>query len=377
MSIRIQVEVTRAGAPYYSGSFSRAPITIGSADDNDVVLRSADVTACHGVVTLSDAGLSFEDTSREGAFLGEEQIDGRAELGVRSVLKIAPFELDIRLRSNATEASFERFNTQPGWPETFDTPDTRPIIEPVDLPDPPENLGSDTDANPLPALIVVDGPAHLRGERIQIPDLDEIVIGRSERADIRLADRAVSRRHAAMRRDADGRLLLVDLGSVNGLFLNGDQIETEALEDGDEIRLGTLAVVFSYWPANGTPASTPRLPAVVVESQAEGSPAVVALRGEVAGADADNLATMLEEILAAPGNRWLVVDAKHSHSIGAAALASLAIAHTRFADRGGGLLLAGLGVDQATQLGESRLAGTLDVCRVRDRDEAFQRVGGT
>lgn len=376
MSVRIQIEVTRAGAPYFSGSFSRAPITVGSADDNDVVLQSADVTACHGVVTLSDAGLCFEDTSREGAFLGDLPIEGQAELGVRGILKIPPFELDVRLRSNAPESSFERFKTNADWPESFDTPDTRPIIEPMDLPEPPEDLGSAEDQDPLPAFIVVDGPAHLRGERIEIPDRDEVVVGRSERADVRLADRAISRRHAALRRDDEGRLHLVDLGSVNGLFLNGDQIESEALEDGDEIRMGTLALVFSFWPVNGTPVSMPRLPAVVIESNAEGRPAIIGLRGEVAGVDADNLAAMLEEILAVPGNRWLVVDAEHSHAIGAAALASLAAAHARLADRGGGLLLAGLRTSQATRLSENRLAGTLDICRVRDRDEAFQRVGG-
>lgn len=246
MSIRIQVEVRRGGAPHSSGSFARAPITIGSAADNDIVLRAPNVAACHGVVSLADAGLIFEDTSREGAFIGDVRVSGRAELGVRSVLSIPPFELDLRLRSTTPAHHHELYDTNVGEPDAFDTPDTRPIIELAETPQlAADATGENADAEPRPSLLIIDGPAHLCGQQLTIAEAPELVLGRSVEAHIRIADRAISRRHAALRRMADGSFQLVDLGSVNGVFLNGDQIKAERLEDGDEIRLGNVALAFS------------------------------------------------------------------------------------------------------------------------------------
>src|SRR6185437_14858510 len=59
-----------------------------------------------------------------------------------------------------------------------------------------------------------------------------------------LDDPQVSRRHAALRVDADGALL-EDLGSRNGVFLNGVRIEkSEPLHDGDQIRIGAQDLGF-------------------------------------------------------------------------------------------------------------------------------------
>ena len=63
-------------------------------------------------------------------------------------------------------------------------------------------------------------------------------VGRGERAQIRLRDRAMSRAHARLRRDGEG-FCVVDLGSPNGLYLNGHRLRGEAaLSDGDVLELG-------------------------------------------------------------------------------------------------------------------------------------------
>ncbi len=62
-------------------------------------------------------------------------------------------------------------------------------------------------------------------------------IGRWEDNDVVIPDRWVSRHHAEVRREGD-RYFLYDLGSKNGLFLNGKRvIEPQALENGDRIQL--------------------------------------------------------------------------------------------------------------------------------------------
>jgi hypothetical protein len=77
-------------------------------------------------------------------------------------------------------------------------------------------------------------------------DRPRLVIGRSSTADIQLDSLAVSRHHAAI--TIQGRqLLLEDLGSRNGVFVNGVPIQQPLpLEHGDRVRIGDheLEVVF-------------------------------------------------------------------------------------------------------------------------------------
>jgi Protein of unknown function (DUF3662)/FHA domain len=70
-------------------------------------------------------------------------------------------------------------------------------------------------------------------------------IGRSRDCDIVLADSNVSRRHAEIRPGARGRWTIADLGSTNGVRLNGHNVDgAHPLEPGDHISLGTVDVGF-------------------------------------------------------------------------------------------------------------------------------------
>ncbi len=70
-----------------------------------------------------------------------------------------------------------------------------------------------------------------------------VVLGRSREADIRVADVNVSRRHAELRQEGAG-YWIVDLGSTNGLELNGKRVDRARVRDGDRIMLGSTEVVF-------------------------------------------------------------------------------------------------------------------------------------
>lgn len=76
------------------------------------------------------------------------------------------------------------------------------------------------------------------GQRFDLVDFP-IEIGRHPECAITLNVDRVSRRHARIERDAAGRLLLEDLGSTNGTYLNGGRLETPtALEHGDVLHIG-------------------------------------------------------------------------------------------------------------------------------------------
>jgi len=58
-----------------------------------------------------------------------------------------------------------------------------------------------------------------------------------------LADPAVSRKHAGIRR-TDGGYELADLGSTNGVYINGRKVPKKMLDEGDIIRIGNTEAVF-------------------------------------------------------------------------------------------------------------------------------------
>jgi hypothetical protein len=72
---------------------------------------------------------------------------------------------------------------------------------------------------------------------------DQFVIGRSRECDLVLDDPNVSRRHAELRRE-DGGWAVHDLGSTNGIKLNGRRSRGGRLSPGDEITLGLSRLTF-------------------------------------------------------------------------------------------------------------------------------------
>ncbi len=72
---------------------------------------------------------------------------------------------------------------------------------------------------------------------------DPFVIGRSRECDLVLDDPNISRRHAELRREEDGWAVR-DLGSTNGIKLNGHRSRGGRLNPGDEITLGLSRLTF-------------------------------------------------------------------------------------------------------------------------------------
>jgi pSer/pThr/pTyr-binding forkhead associated (FHA) protein len=64
-----------------------------------------------------------------------------------------------------------------------------------------------------------------------------LTIGRSDQCDISVKDSSMSGRHAEIKK-SDGDIKIRDLGSANGIYLNGERIEEAELYDGDVLRLG-------------------------------------------------------------------------------------------------------------------------------------------
>jgi len=82
----------------------------------------------------------------------------------------------------------------------------------------------------------------------QMYKLDKLrlVIGRGDKADLRLVDDGISRDHARIVNE-NGQMMLEDLGSTNGTYCNGVRVTRQALSEGDKILLGSTTILkFSY-----------------------------------------------------------------------------------------------------------------------------------
>ena len=92
----------------------------------------------------------------------------------------------------------------------------------------------------MPLLIITTGEK----EGTTVPIADEVLtIGREEQLSLCIEGQGVSRRHAEIFRIGD-LVFLRDLGSTNGTFLNGEQVQEETLQAGDEIRIGQTVMKF-------------------------------------------------------------------------------------------------------------------------------------
>jgi hypothetical protein len=81
-------------------------------------------------------------------------------------------------------------------------------------------------------------------ERRYVLDGPRATIGRSKDADCVLRDPNVSRHHAELRRSPQGDWTIADLGSTNGIKVNGRRVGSTRLNSGDEVTLGTTTFSF-------------------------------------------------------------------------------------------------------------------------------------
>ncbi len=116
-------------------------------------------------------------------------------------------------------------------------------------------MTSDPLSNPL-RLVALAGP--MAGEVLPATGA-EVTLGRDPASGICVADRSLSRTHCVLAFEGGGWVIR-DLGSANGTFVNGIQIQQQALRDGDQIRAGESVFLLSLRPHPPASAGVELLP---------------------------------------------------------------------------------------------------------------------
>ena len=163
------------------------------------------------------------------------------------------------------------------------------------------------------------------GRRVEL-DL-EMAIGRQD-GDLVVEDPEVSRRHAVLRRSG-GSVVVEDLDSTNGTFVNGERIRSPiTLGPGDQVRVGrTMLEIEPDQQADDTIVSTPLWPDQIRSAEAPPSGGVLVEEHEDATQPLPSRALESGSRPARSNRRWL--------GVGAAALVVLSgvIAYVALVDR--------------------------------------------
>ena len=126
---------------------------------------------------------------------------------------------------------------------TFDIPDARVVM--------PGDPNRSMLVHRVALLLVQKG--HDKGKRFPLAG-KSVSVGSGPENAIRLADGAVSGRHAGLSIER-GRVEIVDLGSRNGVLVNGRRTPRRVLEDGDVVTVGLTELKFeTRTPAAAGPA---------------------------------------------------------------------------------------------------------------------------
>jgi pSer/pThr/pTyr-binding forkhead associated (FHA) protein len=196
-----------------------ATVTIGRGTDCDVVVSDTRISRCHAEIRCDGGTFIVADLgSANGTFVNDERVEEPRELQDGDRVRVGPVEFRFELLA------------VPEPPTEVELPQRPTILVP--------------EPSTMPHLEVSSGPQ--RGVRFELVK-DKIVVGRAGRGqqwDIVLQDRAVSRPHAQITREADD-FVLTDLDSANGTLVNGGAIsEPHTLSDGDAIALGETILIF-------------------------------------------------------------------------------------------------------------------------------------
>lgn len=182
--------------------------TIGKGAANDIVIDEDGVNGFHADLKVEGESVSVTDiNTTAGTLVNGEKINGTVAIKAGDVISIKGVELEV----------------------VEDAESKTLVLSGTALMEMGQGCWS---------LIADSGPE--KGQII--PVMDRIEIGRALECDISILEPALSRKHAELEL-LDDDLIVRDLGSVNGTFVNGEKVEEAHLKDNDKLQFGKIRFV--------------------------------------------------------------------------------------------------------------------------------------
>jgi pSer/pThr/pTyr-binding forkhead associated (FHA) protein len=194
----------------------RDEYTLGRSEENAIRLTERNISRRHATLRKNGVGWLISDrTSYNGCFVNGSRVNQNARLEHGDLVQLGDYRLTV---------IDERL--QPIIPDTGDAPSSLKVDSTLGQPD---------------RFVMLVGPTPgtefaLRTERV--------VIGRGEECDIPVNHSSVSRVHAEVQALGQGRYEIIDLGSSNGVRVNGIELQRSLIHPRDVIELGDVILKF-------------------------------------------------------------------------------------------------------------------------------------
>ncbi len=187
--------------------------TVGKGSVNDIVIDEDGVNGFHADLQVEGSQVSITDiNSATGTIVNGEKITGTMPLGTGDTVVIQGVELEIIEDEESVGGKAL-------------------VLSGTAL----MELGTGSWS-----LVADYGPEK---EQV-IPIMGRIEIGRALECDLSILEPALSRKHAELELAGDD-LLLRDLGSANGTYVNGEKIDEVQLKDDDRLQLDKIHFIVS------------------------------------------------------------------------------------------------------------------------------------
>lgn len=222
----VELLIKQPGHPDRTVRLPEGATRLGRAEDNEVVLADVGVSRRHAQVYVSRTEVTVEDLgSGNGTYYNGYRVQSQTLQDGDEVV-VDPFVLQFRIRGKG----------QAGRAEGAPRAATQASLEVV--------VGT--------GLAGTSYPITSRG----------LSIGRSEDRDVVIPDPAASRHHAQISAQG-GDYVMRDMGSSNGIYVNGVRVRECTLADGDMLRIGNTEMRFSRsdGAAGPAPGAAPGRPA--------------------------------------------------------------------------------------------------------------------
>jgi len=200
---------------------TRSDYSIGRQEGNVIRLTERNVSRKHAKLLRENGRFIIDDLkSYNGVFINNERIKEKVQLKSGDSVQIGDYRLVFREITGI---------------EAEDS-----VIVKEDLVKPPMPRVATALPGEKPKLIIINGPKP--GQIVNLEE-GETIIGRSETATIMVDEPSVSREHGKIVLE-ENYCQILDMGSSNGVKINGVQIKEHYLSHGDTIELGNILIRF-------------------------------------------------------------------------------------------------------------------------------------
>ncbi len=226
-------------------------IVVGRSPDAHLVLDNPGVSREHAFFYVSDGELVVEDAgSAAGTHVDEYTIEEPLYVGPDSVVEIGSFTIEIQPGDADTGASvsvdsdFVADAAAAGAPAMIDEESYEAAA------------AFDPTLRPQGGLLKMAAMSGINaGQEVVLNFTEDFDIGRDGALEIPVMDPTVSRRHARLRQTDNG-VLVIDLRSMNGTYLNGERVKRQEAACGDRLRFGEVAYELQHATAQELAAKT-------------------------------------------------------------------------------------------------------------------------